>query len=342
MSTSKKRILSKLIFIIFNVVVVYLIAKKIFINNSKITVNEILKLWIENWQYLLIVMILPVFALLFEGLKYYLMIYHTTGKKRFFLSLRTAVLGKYYDNITPLGSGGQPFQIYYLYKNGISSGVAGSLPISAFSMMQIAFSSIAVIVFVFFGKFVESDGLRIAAYVGNLFAIFIPLAVVSFSLMPKFTGRVVYKILILLKKVKLVKSPYEKMKRVLAFLENFKKSLGLLVSSKKLVVETFILSLLYQSALFSIPYFVVRATGVNAHFLEMYALCVFIYCAVAFIPTPGNSGGAEVSFALIFTILSGGLLFWGMVLWRFSSYFLVIIIGLVTVFIDALFIKRKT
>ena len=330
----KKRLLT-LLFVIFNVVVVYIIAQRTFVNDSEVTINTIFKLWSKNWIYILAVMLLPVAALLFEGVKYYLMIYHVTGERRFFLSIKTAILGKYYDNITPLGSGGQPFQVYYLYKNGIPAGVAGSLPVSAFSMMQIAFSSIALVVFIFLGHYIESDAIRIAAYIGNVFAIFIPLAVVTFSLMPKVTGKIIYNILILLKKLRIVKNPYGIMQNTLKFLQNFKESLAMLVSSRRLVLYTFILSLLYQSALFSIPYFVVRATGVNVSFIELYALCVFIYCAVAFIPTPGNSGGAEVSFAVVFSMLSGGLLFWGMLLWRFSSYFFVILIGLITVFIDA-------
>jgi hypothetical protein len=321
---------------------VYFIAKRIFTNHSEIRLSTVFELWKQNWIYLVIVLILPFFALLFEGIKYYLMIYHVIGERRFFLSLRTAILGKYYDNITPLGSGGQPFQVYYLYKNGIPSGIAGSLPVSAFSMMQIAFSFIAIIVFVFFGSYVDSSGLKIAAYIGNVFAIFIPLVVVLFALLPKVTGKIVYNILLFLHKLKMVKNPYGTMQSTLRFLQNFKESLTILVSSRRLVLQTFVLSVLYQSALFSIPYFVVRATGVEANFIELYALCVFIYCAVAFIPTPGNSGGAEVSFALIFTILSGGFLFWGMLLWRFSSYFLVILIGLFTVVIDSFLVKRKT
>lgn len=341
MSKKTKRRIGGFLFLLLNVLVVYFIAQKTFTSDSPVHLKDITAIWLDHYQYLIIVLMLPVSALLFEGIKYYVMIYHVTGERKFFLSLRTAIFGKYYDNITPLGSGGQPFQVYYLYKNDIPAGVAGALPLSAFSMMQIAFSFIALIVFIFGGQYIELEGIRIAAYVGSVFAVFIPLSVLAFSLMPKVTAKIIYNVLLLLYKVKIVKSPYEKMKNTLKFLQNFRDNLLLIASSKSVIIQTFILSLLYQSMLFSIPYFVLMATGIEASFIEMYALCVFIYCAVAFIPTPGNSGVAEVSFTLIFTVLCGGLLFWGMLLWRFASYFFVIIIGLVTLFIETFILQKQ-
>lgn len=341
---TRQRLLT-LSFVIINVVVIGVIANNTFTNDSDIRFSNILSLWLENWPYLIVVLALPIIALIAEGLKYYQMIYFTTGERRLVLGLKTAILGKYYDNITPLGSGGQPAQVYYLYKNGVPSGTAGGITVSAFSMMQIAFTSIALVMFLFFGHHVESSAMRIAAYIGSAFAVFMPFIVIVFSIMPRFTSKLIYRILVVLKRMKVVRQPMEQMKKVMTFLNNFKDNLFTLTKSPRLVIQTFILSLIYQTALFAIPYFVVRASGTSAadvDFIQLYALCVFVYCAVAFIPTPGNSGGAEISFALIFSILQGGYLFWGMILWRFSSYFFVLIIGLITVLTDTLIRNRDT
>jgi uncharacterized protein (TIRG00374 family) len=336
----RKSLLS-IVFIIINIIVVYFIAKETFTSDTEMTFSVIVRLWLKNWPYLLIVIFLPILGLLVEGLKYYLMIYHITGEKHLLLGIKTAVIGKYYDNITPLGSGGQAMQIYYLYKHNIPSGISGALTISSFSMMQIAFSFIALVVFIFFGDFIVSNPIKIAAYIGALFAIFIPLMVVLFSLLPKLTSKIIYRVLHILNKLHIIKEPLKTMQKVLKFFRNFKESFSYLSSSKRLVLITFLLSLIYQSTLFSIPYFVVKASGVEVDFIQLYALCVFVYSAVAFIPTPGNSGASEVSFTLIFTILSGGVLFWGMILWRFSSYFFVIIIGLITILSDTVMKKKK-
>ena len=103
-----------------------------------------------------------------------------------------AVLGKYYDNITPLGAGGQPFQIIYLKKRGMSSGSSAALPIAGFLALQFAFLLIAAVVFVFNGRVIaHAPAIRVSAYVGFLFYLFIPLCVVLFSIRPASFGKVV-------------------------------------------------------------------------------------------------------------------------------------------------------
>ena len=61
-------------------------------------------------------------------------------------------------------------------------------------------------------------------------------------------------------------------------------------------------------------------------------MCLITYSAISFIPTPGSSGAAEASFYLVFSILSGGFLFMGMLLWRFVSFYSIMLIGIVVVF----------
>ncbi len=342
MSKKARNNLLRLLFILLNVAVVYYIATTTFTSDTtEMRFGEILSQWLIHWPFLIIAILLPLLGLLFEGLKYFLMIYHVTGERRVGLGITTATVGKYYDNVTPLGSGGQAFQIYHMYKHGIPSGMAGSLSIAGFSMMQIAFTFIAILAFIFGGHYVESQPMKIAAYVGSVFAIFIPIVVVVFSLIPKFSGNLIYKFLKFLHRLKLIKEPHKKMQSVLKFFRNFKDSFSVIARSPRLLLVTFIISLLYQSTLFATPYFVVRASGLDVDFLQLYCLTVFVYNAVAFIPTPGNSGGMEISFTVIFSVLSGGVLFWGMILWRFSSYFLVILVGLITVVTNSVTAKDR-
>lgn len=345
MSNSKKKktrnAIFRLLFILLNIGVVWYIATDTFKADTEMRFGDILQQWLVNWPFLIVALVLPLFGLVFEGLKYSLMIHHVTGERNIRLGLSTASVGKYYDNVTPLGSGGQAFQIYHMYKHGIPTGMAGSLSIAGFSMMQIAFTFIAIIVFIFGGHFVESEPMKIAAYVGSVFAIFIPIIVVVFSLTPKFTGNLIYKILKFLHKIKIIKEPHKTMQSVLKFFKNFKQGFSVITSSPRVVLVSFVLSLLYQSTLFATPYFVVRASGMDISFLQLYCLTVFVYNAVAFIPTPGNSGGMEISFTLIFNVLTGGVLFWGMILWRFSSYFLIIVVGLLTVITNSVTARDK-
>ena len=96
-----------------------------------------------------------------------------------------AVLGKYYDNITPLGAGGQPFQIVYLKKRGLSTGTSAALPIAGFLMLQFAFLLIAAVVFIFNGSVTQNvAAIRISAYVGLAFYLFVPVCIVLFAYIP--------------------------------------------------------------------------------------------------------------------------------------------------------------
>ena len=341
MSKKHRKRLLNVLFILINIMVIWLISQNAFRTDTSMSFSNVLNLWRSHFVYVLFAFLLPIIALLAEGLKYFYMIYFTTGEKRFLLSLKTATIGKYYDNITPLGSGGQAAQVIYLYQNGVPSGKAGGITISAFSMMQIAFSLIALVIFVFFGNYVTIPGIKIAAYFGSVFAVFIPFLVIVFSVLPKFTSKTIYVLLKVLNVLKIISNPIQKMKRVISFLERFKHNLYLISQSMSILISTFLLSVVYQIALFSIPYFVLKASGVDVSYIELFVLTVFVYNAIAFIPTPGNSGGAEISFTIIFSMLTGGLLFWAMLLWRFISYYLLIVLGLLVILYDTIIKSKK-
>lgn len=341
MKTKSNKRLLNILFVLINVVVIVVIARDAFQTDTTIRFSRMISIWISHLEYALIALTLPFLALIAEGLKYYYMIYFTTKERKFRLAFKTATIGKYYDNITPLGSGGQPAQVYYLYKNDIPSGIAGGITISSFSMMQIAFSFIALIVFIFFGHYVSTPGIKIAAYFGSVFAIFIPFLVIVFSVLPKLTSKIIFIVLKSLQVIKIINDPFLKMKSVISFLQRFKHNLYLISQHTRLLIRIFVLSLIYQIAIFSIPYFVVQASGIDVNYIEIFVLSVFVYNAIAFIPTPGNSGGAEISFTIIFSMLSGGILFWAMLFWRFVSYYLFIFIGLCVMIYDGFMKKRQ-
>jgi uncharacterized protein (TIRG00374 family) len=59
-------------------------------------------------------------------------------------------------------------------------------------------------------------------------------------------------------------------------------------------------------------------------------ICFLLYSAISFIPTPGNSGAADLSFFWLFSAgLSGGFAFPAMMTWRILSYYSFIIIGFI-------------
>ena len=322
---SRKKRLGTVLFVLFNVAVIAVTAYFDFGSSETISKKDLLDV---NPLYILAVLGCFVAALAAETGKYYSLLRHTTGISSLRTAFETAVLGKYYDNITPFGAGGQPFQGVYLHRSGADASSATAIPVAGFLSLQGAFIIMAVSVLVFGGRIVESVGLMIPAYVGLAFYLFIPLAIVFFAVAPSVTERIIRFFIQLLAKLHLIKKPAEKEASFIATLHGSIVSMKSIFQSKFLFIRILLFSLLFQVAITSMPYFVLRAFGNTLGFWHVFRYCTYIYLCITFIPTPGNAGAAEGSFYALFSILGQGHLFWAMLVWRFFCYYLFILTGL--------------
>jgi 1,2-diacylglycerol 3-alpha-glucosyltransferase len=317
-----------LLFFLINIAIVLYIAYREFGTGGR-AVQSISSLHMRPGYLILAAGCLAV-AVLTEMQKYRAMMVSSEGRDDLRGAFECAVLGKYYDNITPLGAGGQPFQIIYLKKRGMSSGSSAALPIAGFLALQFAFLLIAAVVFVFNGRVIaHAPAIRVSAYVGFLFYLFIPLCVVLFSIRPASFGKVVCGFMKLLSRLHLIRSSDTSAETVFRSLNEYAESLHLIRQQPHLFAKLMIYSLLYQMAILSVPYFVLRAFGTVNHWWAVFSLVVYIYAAITIIPTPGNSGAAEGSFYLVFSSLTGGYLFWAMLIWRLFVYYGWLLLGLI-------------
>jgi len=281
-------------------------------------------------------------ALLMESLKYAAMIRAMDGRPDPRGAFECAALGKYYDNITPSGAGGQPFQVIYLKKRGYSTGTSAALPIAGFIMLQLAFVMVALLVFVFNGS-VANDvpAIRIAAYIGLAFYLFVPVCIILFSVMPKTLGRMISGVVKLLYRFHIVKDYDKAISGVFRSLTGYCESLQLLSKKSHLLGKTFLYSIIYQVAILSIPFFVLHAFGGTNSWISVFSLVVYIYAAITVIPTPGNSGAAEGSFYAVFSSLTGGYLFWAVLMWRLMCYYSWLLLGVILLGLKSIRFKKK-
>lgn len=280
-------------------------------------------------------------AMAAESAKYYIMLKHTTGVKDAKAAFRVVALGKYYDNITPLGAGGQPFQAMYLMKKGIPAGIATAVPVAGFLTTQLAFILLAILVFIFGSGVMKLVTMKVAAVVGFLFYIFVPSAVLFFMVLPRSAEKILGFFIRLLAKIRLVKRPEETEKKAIQTLLSAKDSIQSIYHGRHIFVWMVLLSLVYQVAMCAMPYFVLHAFGNDLSFLQVGCTTVFIYLCITFVPTPGNSGMAEGSFYALFSVLDQGNLFWAMLVWRFFCYYLFIATGLGVTLQDAWHRRRE-
>ena len=317
----------------------------------------------KNWYYIIFAVIAFAVGILLEVGKLSFMTKRTTGKGRFKLCVQTVLLGKYYDNITPLASGGQPFQIYHLSKNGVETGKATSVIISSFFLNQLTFIILCLAAVILDATGVLScsaeifqEGsamrtnfqiLRIFSYIGIALGSFLPLTVLLFFAFPRTSLGMLKGGIKVLHKLHLVKNP------ALTNMKGFRTIVQSSRSIKQIAKSfwTLFLSVLFSVALncaaCSVTYFTLRFFGYDIpangikEWLLISQLHLFISSAVSLVPTPGTSGAADLTFYGAFNelILVPGLSFTAMITWRFLSYYSYIIIGLLTLLY--LSVKKK-
>ena len=278
-----------------------------------------------------------VIAAFMDYSKYRAMIMVAEGRDDRRGALECSLLGKYYDNITPFGAGGQPFQIHYLKKRGHTAGTASASPVVGFLTQQIAFVLIGIVVFITNRSALEFIPLlQISAYIGLLMYALLPSAVLLFAIFPKPIKALICGFVRLLGKLHIVKDQERLVRRAVSTLDQYLHCIRVFHKRPIFFVKLTFVSLLYQIAILSIPFFMLRAFGGSGNWWTTFSLVVYIYCAITIVPTPGNAGAAEGSFYAVFSSLEGGMLFWAMIAWRVLVYYSWLLCGLFIV------IRRST
>ena len=338
-----KRTVLVIIFVLINIAAIAATAISEFGNTSNVAELSTVKI---RWALLIPATICFAVAITLEIFKYVMMIKelhrghtkktsvpssHTPLYSDLKVASRTVLLGHYYDCVTPAAIGGQPFQIYHMRKHSdLTSGAATSVPLFGMISSQIGFLIIAVICFIFGNVDNENPALLIPAWIGLLFYAVWPVLVIGTSFFPKFTAFIFKFIAKILAKLKIVKDQAAAVNKIEQEVKSYSDSVKLILKTRGLFLKTVVLSIIFQLLIASIPFFVLTAFGGQINYFESLATTVAVTSAICFIPTPGNSGAAEGIFFIVFSALSEGYIFWAMLIWRFFSYYIYIIIGLLT------------
>ncbi|MBR3230556.1 flippase-like domain-containing protein [Candidatus Saccharibacteria bacterium] len=326
----KRRPVLVILFILMNVAVIVATALMEF-NNSK-DAAELSEVKI-SWWLLLPALLCFLVATFLDVFKYVLMMRELAQErpedsKIRQVALRTVLLGKYYDNITPAAVGGQPFQIYYMRKNsGLPSGPSTSIPIFGMISLQIGFIIIALACFLFGGLAKDNPALVVTALIGLLFYAFWPAMVAGVSFFPRATIKFIQFLVKILAKIKIVKNYQEVAEKIENEAKEYADSVKTILKTKKLFLKSILISIAYNFLVASVPFFVLTAFGGSVDFMPCFVTTIAVMAAIYFIPTPGNAGVAEGTFFLVFSALSSGYVFWAMLVWRFFSYYIYIIMG---------------
>ncbi len=345
----------KIVFVLFVVgVLAYTFYNDFFARGEKFpSLKELGDIFSQGWVYLLLAFVSLFMCYLTKALKLSVICKPLTGKFHFKTCFETGIIGHYYNSVTPLAVGGQPFEIYHLSKHGVHGGTAAALPIATYVLNQFAFVITGFIFLLMFkfntlqlsptlaGAFPTT--FTVMAIIGLALCMMMPLLVIVFSLMPRVGASLVKFVMFLGGKLRIVKDPKKATYKTTKNVINNAKCLKTIFTKPIPAILCFLLSFLEVFSLASIAYFSLKTFGfgsttpgllpennVGLEWLQIVQLVVMLNCAISFIPTPGNAGAADLSFYLLFALgLAGGLAFPAMVVWRGLAFYSFIIIGFI-------------
>lgn len=252
-------------------------------------------------------------------------------RQKFKSSLQTTMIGQFFNCITPFSSGGQPMQVFHMVKTGVPFGIASSCLLNKFIIYQVVLTLYSLVVLgMKLGEFSSRiNGFVYMVLIGFLINTAVVIALLSIMFFKRFTVSIVFATIDLLVKVKWIKEGLQKKKYVLHEVENFYTSFQYIKKHKKIVLSIALLSTLQLTIYFLVPYFILRAFGLEASIFSMIAAQAFVLMISSFIPLPGAAGGAELSFVAFFKLFfPANLLNISVLVWRLATFYLTICVGM--------------
>lgn len=247
----------------------------------------------------------------------------------------TSIAGQFYSNITPGATGGQPMQIYYLHKRDVPTGVATSALLTrffCFQFMLLVFGTALWATHVDYVRKNFSDWYwaLIVGFVWNVGTCSLVLVMSFFK--PAVRG-VVRLVLLVGKKLRLIKNPEKTGEKWMRTVDNFHNTMRDILRRPWDLCAQLLIGGLQLISLMTIVWFIYRDIGIPgaASYTEVITLDVLEYTAAAYTPLPGASGVQEVMFAQAFGDLFGANKFAAQLLWRFFTYYISLLLGLIVV-----------
>ena len=287
-------------------------------------------------KFILLGFLLMIIYIILESIIINILIKSIQKTKIRFLSVKIAMMGFYYNLVTPFASGSQPMQIYTFNKYGINLSKSTAIVTNKTVLYQSIVTIYCGILIFFNMDFLKNKlpCILILISIGMLINIVTLLGGIIIVLSPNSMKRIVYIISKTLCKIKIFKLLNEKVDTINNFIDDYSHSIKMFIKDKKSLFISVILTIIQLTVFFSISYCIYKAFNLNGlSFYHIFALQVFLYMSISPIPTPGNVGASEIGFFTIFAnVFPKDMIGYCVFLYTiFIYYFLVVVGGVFTV-----------
>jgi len=251
---------------------------------------------------------------------------------RFLSAFRSTMVVQFFNNVTPFASGGQPMQIWSLWRDGTPVGESTSLQLAKFGIFQtvLTFTSALAMVFAFEPLKEHIGAWTMAIAIG--FAVHIAVLAFVFMLIlrPKAMRVMVYWARRIVAHTRWRERTTPLFEKAETELDRFEIAAGTMTSDARTSLIAAGLTFVQLQMVFMAPFCIMQAMGIHPDFIVSLACASFVLMVSGIIPLPGASGGAEGAFALVFGMYFAGggpSVMAAALLWRTMTYYLPIIAG---------------
>ncbi len=323
-----KSVFNALLLIVVTCLVLYFSLKDDFFT----TIHEIITL---NLFWFMIAILAFLGSLWLRSYSIYYMVKRYHKDYTLHKSHRLLLMTQFFNAVTPFATGGQPFQVYYLKKDGIELADGTTIIVQNFIVYQMALVFLGILAVglnYFFHIFKANALLKHLTLLGFMINVIVVLGLFVIIFAKKFNDRMIRFILNKINKMHFINA--EKKERIMMKVEDttrrFYKGGASLVKNKKLFLSTIALNFFGLILLYLVPLFVLYAMGdyTSVHPLVCIASSAYVMLIGAFVPIPGGTGGLEYSYIEFFgNFVGGGKLRASMLLWRFVTYYFGMFLG---------------
>ena len=243
------------------------------------------------------------------------------------------IITQFFNGITPFSTGGQPMEIYMLKNHGFRYTKATNVIMQNFIVYQLAlviFGLFAVIYNFITGVLVYKSVLTTLIILGFLINTIVAVVMLFVATSKKFTKSLLNIITRLGNNLHFIKNKEKFLAKWEERLEDFHNFTKEVKKKKGLFVLGIILNLISLTCYYAIPLFLVYSLHDynSMTFFTSIVASAYVLIIGSFVPIPGATGGIEYGFLEIFSsFLSTTSVRAVMIIWRFITYYLGMILG---------------
>ena len=242
-----------------------------------------------------------------------------------------AIIGQYYSNITPGATGGQPMQVYYLRKRNIPIGLGTSALLVKLFCFQFMLLVLGTGFWLAYPQFVAENvnGSMWILIVGYVYNAVVVTALLLVAVNKNIVHFIVMGCVKIATKLHLCKDPEGAKNRWEETVDKFHASIMMLRRHPVDLMVQLLIGGGQLMVLMLVVFFLYKGFGLQgATWGQITAMGIMIYTSASYTPLPGASGAQEGVFSLYLSrIFPDNIRFVALLLWRFFTYYLSLIIG---------------